>query len=66
MNNKKKFAIILSKTGQYEICKFTNLTKSKNKLSQKKHDKYLFIKKYNKETVQLIGIHCELNHIKLD
>lgn len=63
MNNKKKFAIILLSNGQYEICKITDLTKFKNQ--QKKHDKCLFIKKCNKETVQLIGVHCELKYFRL-
>lgn len=66
MNNKKKFAIILSNNDQYEMCKRTDLTKFKNKqLSQKKHNKCLYIKKCNKEIVKLIGVHCELKFIKI-
>lgn len=42
MNNKNKFAIILSNNGQYEICKFADLKKFKNQqLSPKKDNKYL-------------------------
>lgn len=66
MNNKKKFAIILLNNGQYEICKFIDLTKIRNKqLAQKKYAKCLLIKKYNKETVQLVAVHCELSYIRL-
>lgn len=63
MNNKKKFAIILTSNGQYEVCKFTDHTKFKNQ--QKKHDKCSFIKKCNKESVQLIAVHCELKYFRL-
>lgn len=66
MNSKKKFAIILLNNDQYEICKLTDLTKFKIKqLSQKKHNKCVYIKKCNKEIVKLIGVHCKLKYIKI-
>lgn len=67
MRNKKKLAIILLNNGRLEICKFTDLVKIKDKRlsSNKKNEKYLFIKKCNKETVKLIAVHCKLSNIKL-
>lgn len=59
MSDPKQLAIILTNNNEYEICKFTNLVKFTKQLSRKKQNKRLFIKKCNKETVQLIAVHCK-------